>query len=202
MARDIKGSTQTWVDGRWREGRGWRTSSDMSLPDALRHLLPTPRVSAANGAGSHGDGGPDLRTALLPTPSAADGMGGHLTRDGARSDELLLPGVAKALLPTPRSQNGEDRNNLIWARPLDEPQNLENALARLPLLPTPTTMDDRPGRTTHAAGNPTLQGALTGRRPMELERTGDPTAPRSGAGRPCSDDPLPFPPWEADCPPT
>lgn len=43
---------------------------------------------------------------LLPTPSVADGMGGHLSRSGARSDELLLPGVAKAyaegaLLPTP-----------------------------------------------------------------------------------------------------
>lgn len=30
------------------------------------------------------------------------------------------------------------------------------------LLPTATTMDSRPSRTTHAAGNPTLQGALTG----------------------------------------
>jgi hypothetical protein len=42
-----------------------------------------------------------------------------------------LDGIVQ-LLPTPRSQNGEDRNNLIWPRPLDEPQNLENALARLP----------------------------------------------------------------------
>ena len=43
---------------------------------------------------------------LLPTPSVADGEGGHLTRSGDRSSELLLPGVAKAhgegrLLPTP-----------------------------------------------------------------------------------------------------
>lgn len=34
--------------------------------------------------------------ALLPTPSAADGAGGHLNRSGARSGELLLPGLAKA----------------------------------------------------------------------------------------------------------
>ena len=34
-------------------------------------------------------------------------------------------------LPTPRAQNGEARNMNIWARPLDQPQNLENALARL-----------------------------------------------------------------------
>lgn len=48
---------------------------------------------------------------LLPTPSVADGMGGHLTRSGARSDELLLPGVARAyaegaLLPTPAASDG------------------------------------------------------------------------------------------------
>ena len=36
------------------------------------------------------------------------------------------------LLPTPRAQNGEARNMNIWERPLDQPQNLENALARLP----------------------------------------------------------------------
>jgi hypothetical protein len=32
-------------------------------------------------------------------------------------------------LPTPRAQNGEDRNNKIWARDPKKPQNLENALA-------------------------------------------------------------------------
>ena len=49
--------------------------------------------------------------ALLPTPSVADAMGGHLTRSGDRSTELLLPGVARAhargeLLPTPRATDG------------------------------------------------------------------------------------------------
>ncbi len=49
-----------------------------------------------------------------------------------------------SLLPTPRSQNGETRNMTAWERPLDQPQNLENALARVPavqLLPTPTARD-------------------------------------------------------------
>lgn len=51
------------------------------------------------------------RLDLLPTPSVADGMGGHLSRSGARSGELLLPGVAKAyaegaLLPTPAASDG------------------------------------------------------------------------------------------------
>lgn len=55
----------------------------------------------------------------------------------------MLP--AGYLLPTPRAQNGEERNQNIWARPLDQPQNLENALAHMAsvnaLLPTPTVMD-------------------------------------------------------------
>ena len=32
---------------------------------------------------------------LLPTPSKADGMGGHERRGGDRGDELLLPGLVK-----------------------------------------------------------------------------------------------------------
>lgn len=35
------------------------------------------------------------------------------------------------LLPTPRAQNGEGRNNKIWERPADQPQNIENALAHV-----------------------------------------------------------------------
>jgi hypothetical protein len=38
---------------------------------------------------------------MLGTPSAADALGGHLSRGGDRSDELLLKGQVKALLPTP-----------------------------------------------------------------------------------------------------
>jgi DNA (cytosine-5)-methyltransferase 1 len=40
--------------------------------------------------------GPNLGMALklLPTPSVADGTGGHVNRSGARSDELPLPGIA------------------------------------------------------------------------------------------------------------
>lgn len=54
-----------------------------------------------------------------------------------------------SLLPTPRSQNGEERNSNCWVRPLDEPQNIENALARLPsvmeMLPTPRATDGTKG---------------------------------------------------------
>jgi DNA (cytosine-5)-methyltransferase 1 len=50
-----------------RVGPGGPGSHDLSL-------LPTPTVSDANGAGTHGDGGADLRTAvsLLPTPAVND----------------------------------------------------------------------------------------------------------------------------------
>lgn len=58
-----------------------------------------------------GDGPVDL----LPTPSAADGGGGHLTRSGDRGDELLLPGIARAygnggLLPTPTARDHKGHN--------------------------------------------------------------------------------------------
>ena len=76
-----------------------------SLANVAVSLLPTPRATRG---GSH----TETRDALLPTPSVADGMGGHLSRSGDRSHELLLPGVAKklgedmALLPTPRATDG------------------------------------------------------------------------------------------------
>lgn len=43
------------------------------------------------------DGSASSSSPLLPTPSAADGMGGHERRGGRRGDELLLTGVLKAL---------------------------------------------------------------------------------------------------------
>jgi hypothetical protein len=100
-----------------------------SLPNVVIGLLPTPTAHPENRASPEW-GYPTLRDAvnLLPTPSAADGMGGHNSRSGERGDELLLPGLVKTFLPTPRAQNGEPRNQNIYARPADQPQNLENAL--------------------------------------------------------------------------
>jgi len=57
-------------------------------------------------AGGHGPTLNDEVTHLLPTPCVADGTGGHKTRSGARSGELLLPGVAVNLLPTPKASDG------------------------------------------------------------------------------------------------
>jgi hypothetical protein len=53
----------------------------------------------------------------------------HLTTDSEFSS-----------LPTPRAQNGEDRNNKIYARDPSQPQNLENALA-VTLMPTPVAAE-------------------------------------------------------------
>ena len=90
-----------WTDRmRARHGNGNGHGPSLEI-EALR-LLPTPLASDGEKGGPNQRGGSgDLRLSsavqLLPTPSVADAMGGHLTRSGSRSDELLLPGVAKAL---------------------------------------------------------------------------------------------------------
>ena len=119
--------------------------------------LPTPRTSDTNGAGSHGDGGLDLRTAvtMLPTPRATDGPKGGPGQVNGRGVPDSLPAIS-ALLPTPRAQNGEERNSNIWARPLNQPQNLENALA---LLPTPLATD---GTDAPANFTPSVQAICKG----------------------------------------
>jgi hypothetical protein len=78
-----------------------------SLANVAASLLPTPRATDGTKGGGNsrasrsparqvtGNARPQAAR-LLPTPSVADGMGGHLTRSGDRSNELLLPGVAKA----------------------------------------------------------------------------------------------------------
>ena len=75
---------------------------------------------------------------------------------------------AVTLLPTPRAQNAETRNQNIWARPLSEPQNIENALALL-LVPTgESTVPLSP------AGSPSSAGQLP--RQLTLDLPDDPCA--------------------------
>ena len=91
------------------------SSGDLMLPSAVM-LLPTPAVNdmgegktveawdewtakmkAAHGNGNgHGASLAIEAQRLLPTPSVADSLGGHERRGGARGDELLLKGIAKA----------------------------------------------------------------------------------------------------------
>jgi len=92
------------------------SSGDYMLPSAVVHLLPTPacndmgkaytpdewdawtaKMKAAHGNGNgHGKSLEIEAARLLPTPSVADSTGGHERRGGARGDELLLNGMAKA----------------------------------------------------------------------------------------------------------
>lgn len=85
---------------------------------------------------------PAAPVALLPTPSVADGDGGHVSRSGARVGELLLPGLARAytegaLLPTPRATDGTKGGPN--QRGSSGELMLPSAVAQL--LPTPKTTD-------------------------------------------------------------
>jgi len=97
-------------------------------------LLPTPLAQMNGPSQAEIDGGNPYRRleteiALLPTPVADHSRG--LPQPG--TDYASLPNVAVSLLPTPSATDGEPRNQNIWKRPANQPQNLENALARLDL---------------------------------------------------------------------
>ena len=91
------------------------------------------------------------RTSQASLLSAVPGSLERLPAWGTTSDGVLfeLPTPVRltagrdgsASLPTPRAQNGEPRNMKPWVRALDQPQNLENAIARL--LPTPQHWDHK-----------------------------------------------------------
>ena len=79
----------------------------MPLSIAVR-LLPTPKWQNANAPATHGEGGPDLQTAvaMLPTPSAGDEKDRGWQWNGSRTGKVLsLPG-AVAALPTPNAGDG------------------------------------------------------------------------------------------------
>lgn len=77
---------------------------------------------------------------LLQTPSVADSLGGHLTRGGDRSDELLLPGQVMALLPTPNAADGTGGPGNSGRE-----GGLNLRTAAVELLPTPRATDGTKG---------------------------------------------------------
>lgn len=101
-------------------------------PDSLPLLKPPTAQLATNGGSQH----PDKRRA-----------GGH---GPTLADEI------EHLLPTPRAQNGEDRNQAIWLRDPRQPQNLENALALLPELLAGEGMPPPSGGGSGSLGDPPL----------------------------------------------
>ena len=64
---------------------------------------------------------------------------------GVRDGSVSRSGVG-VTLPTPRAQLADARNTRPWVRPLDQPQNLENAIGRV-LMPTPVVNDMGAGKT-------------------------------------------------------
>lgn len=143
-----KGS-QEWAD-RWQAGET-PPECHQRLRTQVKMLLPTPVREPSTGNGHARNLGKEV--ALLPTPVAQDDQkqpAAHLAKKVASGAGEVITSltvmmrqtattgqVANRLLPTPRAQNGERRNDTVYERPLEQPQNLENALARV--LPGATT---------------------------------------------------------------
>ena len=146
--------------------RGGERSGELLLAGQAVSLLPTPRTSDTNGAGEHGTGGMDLRTAveLLPTPTTRDHKGAN-----QRQDDTCLHG---ALLPTPRATDGTNggSNQRGSSGDLILPSAVQ-------LLPTPTAQAAK-----HAADDRGL-GTLDDCNLWSVAaRLGASTDPRSTAG--------------------
>jgi len=135
---------------------GHRTavSGYSSSPD----LLPTPTASDRFGPGEHGDGGPEIRTAmsrLFPTPGASDGEKGGPNQRGSAGDRML-PSAVMALLPTPAARDAG--RGAGWG---DQPgRPLSETIHRL--LPTPRVAASRTGRSTvkNSSTSPSLEQAI------------------------------------------
>lgn len=134
-------------------------------------LLPSPRTSDTNGAGVHGSGGMDLRTAvsLLPTPTTEPTTGnGHARNLGTEARMLPMPQAMDtagamddrrstsgygpalrditALLPTPRATDGTKGG------PNQRGSSGDLMLpSAVTLLPTPSVADVEGGR-KHRSG--------------------------------------------------
>jgi DNA (cytosine-5)-methyltransferase 1 len=137
------------------DGDGGHLNSEgfqSTLPGVARDiaLLPSPRTSDTNGAGHHGDGGMDLRTAvaeipLLPTPAVND-MGAAYTpetwdewtatmkakHNNGNGHGKSLNVETQRLLPTPTARD-----------PKGENIRGDDSCLTGALLPTPTATDSK-----------------------------------------------------------
>lgn len=128
-----------------------RMTSGLSS-EQIKALLPPPRTSDTNGAGAHGTGGPDLRTAvtLLPTPAVND-MGEGKTPEAwdewtarmrarhgngnGHGNSLAIE--AQRLLPTPKATNNENDQSQGW-RNLGTELGLAKIVPRGAHMPQPS----------------------------------------------------------------
>ncbi len=113
-------------------------------------LLPSPRTSDTNGAGHHGAGGMDLRTAVaeippLPTPAAREPGGTpeqyreRWRKSDGRESTFLPLSMAVQLLPAPAARDSKGYG------PADLERNDPNLSALPLLLPTPRATDGTKG---------------------------------------------------------
>ena len=149
----------------------------MPTPNTMDHLpARTPEQKELNkGKGGYANVRETVVNDLMPTPVASEGTKASAAQSSNRRAETgqvfltnIIHDVAVEnghsvplgnLLPTTRAQNGEDRNNKIWARDASKPQNLENALA-VTLLPT-TTASDWKGPNHSGSGSASTTGIST-----------------------------------------
>lgn len=186
LFEELGTSSPTWPEsGTWDLGFAYAhpmselPTSASGCSSSLDPLMPTPRTSDTNGAGKHGDGGPDLRTvvSLLPTPKATDGTKGGPNQRGSKGD-LALPSAVAHLLPTPMAADGHRTSTRM-------PNG--NPTLRGALLPTSTATPygNNQSPTPGAAVRPSLTA---------LASSGALTDPPSAAGSPSSAD-RPQPLW-------
>ena len=72
------------------------------------------------------------QASLLRLPNWGTTVGGELYQQAKPSHLTNGHGcLSGQTIATPRSAMGDTRNQKLWKRPLDKPQNLENQLARL-----------------------------------------------------------------------
>lgn len=168
------------------EQRCWKTSEATSLWALTLSSLTLPTWGGLRAGELYERPTPEPPTtapacSYLPTPVADNSRG--LPNGG---DYQSLPN-AVLLLPTTRAQNGEARNQTIYARP-HGPQNLENALA---LLPTPVVNDMGSGKTPEWWEGWTEKIGGHGKSlEQEALSIGASTGRRSDVGRLSSADPL------------
>lgn len=113
-----------------------------TLADQVEHeLLPTPMTGYSQRSPEEwragrpaGNGGTRERIGdlgivaerLLPTPSGADGTGGHKSRSGDRKGEALLGGI-EMLLPTPAAMDSHGARNATCNRTAAKPTTVTTA---------------------------------------------------------------------------
>ena len=137
--------------GRRKSKEGSATHSQ-GLSDLAHHgLLPTPTFQdfKKRGPNSKQQGIGEVVRKMLPTPIAGDWKG--QVKGQGKGEETMLSGMvermAKAMLPTPRANEGGACREIHWAHNrMERPSGCQATITDLAhhgLLPTPTARDEK-----------------------------------------------------------